>query len=410
MPLNKSELTRAVKSKARSLGFQLVGITNPEQPPHYEVFQCWVQAGYQGHMSYLGTERALENRKDPRLILPECLSIIMLGILHDSPQKTSDRQYPQFNSPDTQGSLQRISKAVKHMHTGQIAAYARGRDYHEVLPERMRMLVNFIEAQVGEKVPNRWYTDSGPVLERDLAQRAGLGWIGKNTCLIHPRLGSFFLLGTVLLGLELDFDPPFKQDHCGSCTRCIEACPTDCILPERIIDSRRCISYLTIELKGPIPVKLRPLIGDWLFGCDICQQVCPWNLRFAPQQGDPALASRPGMPRRDPLEDLKLTPQTFNRQFLGSPVKRSKRRGFLRNSAVAVGNSGRKESLSTLKHTLIDDPEALVRGHTAWAIAQIGGESARKILLEARGKEVDEEVLREIDEGLAALDEESHQQ
>jgi epoxyqueuosine reductase len=165
-----------------------------------------------------------------------------------------------------------------------VASYARGEDYHDVLPARMQELVRFIEEQVGGPVGNRYYTDTGPILERDLAQQAGIGWIGKNTCLIHPKQGSYFFLSEILLDLELEPDPPFTTDHCGTCTRCITACPTQCILPDRTLDATRCISYLTIELKDDIPVELREKVGDWAFGCDVCQMVCPWN-RFAPPKG-----------------------------------------------------------------------------------------------------------------------------
>jgi epoxyqueuosine reductase len=190
-------------------------------------------------------------------------------------------------------------------------------------------------------VPNRYYTDTGPLLERDLAQRAGLGWIGKNTCLINPKQGSYFLLAEILLGLELEPDPPFTTDHCGTCTRCIEACPTECILPDRTIDARRCISYLTIELKDDIPEELRPLLGEWVFGCDVCQMVCPWN-RFASPEGDAAFSPRPGRANPEPDPRAGADPEAFNRKFKNSPVKRAKRRGYLRNVAVATGNSGMK--------------------------------------------------------------------
>src|SRR5512139_3833352 len=178
---------------------------------------------------------------------------------------------------------------------GRVAAYAWGEDYHTVLTERLQQLVVFIETHLGSPFPYRIYTDTGPLLERELAQRAGLGWIGKNTCLINPQAGSYFLLGEVLLGVALEPDAPFIADRCGSCTRCLEACPTGCILPDRTIDARRCISYLTIELKGIIPVELRPAIGNWVFGCDICQEVCPWNQRFARTQGEAAFTARPGL-------------------------------------------------------------------------------------------------------------------
>jgi epoxyqueuosine reductase len=230
----------------------------------------------------------------------------------------------------------------------------------------MKELVSFIEEQAGRPVKNRWYTDTGPLLERDLAQRAGIGWIGKNTCLINPSQGSYFLLSEILLDLDLEPDPPLTTDHCGTCTRCIEACPTDCILPDRTLDARRCISYLTIELKEDIPVELREKIGDWVFGCDICQAVCPWN-RFA-ENGDPAFGAKDPPPSL--TEELTLLPGAFNQRFKGSPVKRAKRRGYLRNVAVALGNTGDMHALPVLQNAL-NDEEPLVREHARWAIEQI---------------------------------------
>jgi epoxyqueuosine reductase len=295
-------------------------------------------------MDYLATERSRARRANPREILPECKSILVLATPYSPP------------FPKEAGSGDR----------GQIAAYAQGDDYHDVLPARMKELVQFIEEQVGGPVKNRWYTDTGPLLERDLAQRAGVGWIGKNTCLIHPQHGSYFLLSEILLDLELEPDAPFVTDHCGTCRRCIEACPTDCILPDRTIDARRCISYLTIELKDDIPEELRQKIGDWVFGCDICQAVCPWN-RFA-GEGDPAFSGNTSAPSL--IEELSLTPQEFNRQFKGTPVKRAKRRGYLRNVAVALGNTGDMHALPVLQNAL-HDKEPLVREHIRWAIEEI---------------------------------------
>jgi epoxyqueuosine reductase len=376
-------LTQAIKSEAHRLGFELAGVTTPDPPPHVDVFLRWLQAGRQGEMTYLESERSRQRRSDPRQILPECLSILVLAARYPTPAAEAQ----------TESDL-----------TGRVAAYAWGSDYHEVLAERLRILVDFIEAQVGRPVPNRWYTDTGPLLERDLAQRAGLGWIGKNTCLIHPDLGSYFLLAEILLSLELEPDRPFDADRCGSCTRCLEACPTACILPDRTLDARRCISYLTIELTGTIPEELRPQIGDWVFGCDICQQVCPWNLRFAPAPHMPPavepLAARPGLPQPDLVKELSLTPQAFNRKFKGSPVKRAKRRGYLRNVAVALGNRRDQSTVPALAESLAEDPEALVRAHAAWALGQIGGEAARRALLEAKKNEVDTAVLAVIESAL----------
>lgn len=338
-------LTLAIKNEARRLGFALVGVVLPAPPPHYSTFEGWLAQGRHGTMSYLADESARARRADPRLILPECQSILVLGTPYFPPRPVGE---------ESEGR------------GGKIAAYAWGKDYHLVLPGRMKQLVEFIEALVGRPVPNRWYTDTGPLLERDLAQQAGLGWIGKNTCLINPRLGSTFFLSEILLGLELDPDSPFATDQCGTCTRCLEACPTQCILPDRTLDARRCISYLTIELKEDIPADLRALMGDWVFGCDVCQQVCPWN-RFAPA-GDPVFEGL--TPLRTLTEELVLTPEAFNHTFKDSPVKRAKRRGYLRNVSVALGNCGDESALPALEAAL-DDPEPLVREHAAWAIKNI---------------------------------------
>jgi len=343
------DLKQIIKDKARQLGFILAGVTLPESPPHYSTFENWLAQGHHGTMNYLATDRARAHRADPKNILPECKSILVLATAYDSPL------------PSGEGLGVR----------GKVASYAHGDDYHNVLPARMEELVHFIEEQAGGPVKNRFYTDTGPILERDLAQRAGIGWIGKNTCLIHPKRGSYFFISEILLDLALEPDPAFTTDHCGTCTRCITACPTDCILPNRTLDATRCISYLTIELKDDIPVELREKIGGWVFGCDICQMVCPWN-RFA-AEGDPAFADDPSSSLRTPLvltDELTLTPQAFNHRFKRTPVTRAKRRGYLRNVAVALGNTGDKNALPALENALNDD-ESLIREHAQWAIDKI---------------------------------------
>src|SRR5215207_2946120 len=261
------DLKDRIKAKSYQLGFVLAGVTTPDPPPHYSTFENWLAEGHHGTMDYLASERSRIRRADPREILPECRSILVLA----TPYSPSSSIRAEWTASEA---------------GGEVASYAWGDDYHDVLPARMKDLVQFIEEQVGGPVRNRWYTDTGPILERDLAQRAGIGWIGKNTCLIHPKHGSYFLLSEILLDLALEPDTPLTTDHCGTCTRCIEACPTDCILPNRTIDATRCISYLTVELKEDIPAELRDKMGNWVFGCDICQMVCPWN-RFA-AEGDPA--------------------------------------------------------------------------------------------------------------------------
>lgn len=372
-------LRHSINGEARRLGFHLIGVTTPQPPPHVSVFLNWLEAGYHGQMEYLNHERSRQRRADPALILPGCRSILVLGMHYCASDQTPD--------PILQT-------------TGRVAAYAWGDDYHEIFKERLHALLSFIEGQVGHAVNSRWYTDTGPLLERDLAQRAGLGWIGKNTCLINPRQGSFFLLAEILLDLDLEPDPPFESDHCGSCTRCLDACPTGCILPERVIDSQRCISYLTIELKGPIPLELRPSIGNWVFGCDICQQVCPWNQKFAPTTGDLAFSPRSGIPAPVLSDELGLSQDEFSRKFKGSPLKRARRRGYLRNIAVALGNRRNADALDPLAESLKNDPEPLVRGHCAWALGEIGGAAAHRALQGALENELDVYVLGEIQAAL----------
>jgi epoxyqueuosine reductase len=337
--------TQAVKDEARRIGFPLVGITTPEPPPHLQAYENWLALGRHASMAYLATERALACRRDPGRLLPECRSILMLGVRYPNPLLVDSQPAPAL--------------------TGRMAAYAWGWDYHLVLPERLKELVRFIEEMTGGPVPNRYYTDTGPVLERDLAQRAGLGWIGKNGCLINPKNGSYFLLAEILLGIDLEPDAPFSANYCGTCTRCLEACPTGCILPDRTLDAGRCIAYLTIENKAEIPPDLRPHMSNWVFGCDICQMVCPWN-RFATEDYDESYASFPGLPNPDLVTELRLTPQAFNRKFRHTPVQRARRRGYLRNVATALGNSGDPAVIPVLQEAQ-DDEEPLVRSHACWA-------------------------------------------
>ena len=265
--LSTQDLTARVKAEAKRIGFELVGVTGPAPPSHLDVYHQWLAEGRHGGMNYLADERALKRRSDPLQILPECQSILTVAVNY----------FP--------GDHQHVEN------TPRVAAYAQGDDYHDVLIERLEQLARFIETRVGGSVPHRKYTDTGPLLEREFAQRSGLGWIGKNTCLINPSHGSYLFLAELLLGVQLEPDTPFEEDHCGTCTRCVDACPTSCILPDRTIDARLCISYLTIEHKDFVPHELREKIGDWLFGCDICQQVCPWN-RFSLPTKDPAFQTR----------------------------------------------------------------------------------------------------------------------
>jgi epoxyqueuosine reductase len=371
-------LTQAIKEQAQTLGFSLVGVTTPEPLPHTDVFEAWLREGRHGEMTYLASQRSRGCRAHPQRILPGCCSVLALG-----------KRYP---APIAEPEGEQVLR-------GRVAAYAWGADYHDLLSERLQGLVQFIESQVGRTVPNRWYTDTGPMLEREVAQRAGLGWIGKNTCLINPRHGSYFLLAEVLLGIELEPDQPFTKDRCGTCSRCLDACPTRCILPDRTIDARRCISYLTIELKGSIPLELRPMMDTWVFGCDLCQQACPWN-RFAISEIDKAFDHHLAQPAFNLLDEMRLTGDEFRRKYSKSPVMRAKRRGYLRNVAVALGNSHYEEATPALTQVLMDDHEPLVRAHAAWALGQIGNVLARQALERAAGIENDTMVKLEIQTSL----------
>ncbi len=327
-------------------------------------------------MGYLETDRARNHRADPGQVFAGVQSILVLGIAYASPQSIP---------PPTDGS-----------HYGRVAAYACGDDYHEILPARLNALGEFMSKKIGPGTAWRGFTDTAPILERDLAQNAGLGWIGKNTCLIDPHQGSYLLLAELFLSIPLDADQPFFPDRCGTCTRCIQACPTGCILPDRTLDASRCISYLTIEKKGPIDRALRPLMGNWVFGCDICQEVCPWNLRFALRESDPAFQARPGVPYPDLVAEMALTPQAFNQKFRRSPVQRPHRRGYLRNVAIALGNTHDPAVVPALEKTVLSDVEPLVRGAAAWALHEIEGAEAHRILAKAGRVETDATVLAEI--------------
>lgn len=340
-------LKQAIKQKARQLGFTLAGVTSSEGPPNYSTFESWLNADMHGTMKYLAEERSRTRRADPKQIFPECKSILVLAMPYAP--LTSDDQTVHGNP--------------------KIASYALGDDYHDIIPPRLKLIVEFIEEQLGRPIPHRYYADTGPILERDLAQRAGLGWIGKNTLLINPKAGSTFFLAEILLGIELEPDNPVTTDHCGTCTRCITACPTECILPNRTLDARRCISYLTIELKDDIPEELRPLMKDWIFGCDVCQQVCPWNRFSSP--ADPAF--EPKIPLPVLTSDLTLTSVEFNQRFKKSPIKRARRRGYLRNLAVVTGNHGNENDIPILEQA-VQDEEPLISEHAKWALKKIKNE------------------------------------
>jgi len=341
-------LEARIKAQAYGLGFDLVGLTRTGPAQTADTFDRWLQAGHAGEMHYLA--RGAAKRRDSRLPVDGARSAVVVAMNYGGREPS-----------------------------GPVARYARGDDYHDVMIERLRALHARVDAWVGEPVRGKAYVDTGPILERDLARRAGLGWFGKNTMLINRGVGSFFFLGVLLLDLDLEPDAPFESEHCGTCTRCLDACPTDALSEAGVLDARRCISYLTIELKGAMPVDLREPIGGLLYGCDICQAVCPWNVRFAHElpADSPYSARRPlgeGDARALARGLLGMTQPEFSAAFKGSPMKRAKLRGLKRNAAVVLGNVGTADDADVLTRALEDD-EPLVREHAAWALRQLADRS-----------------------------------
>jgi epoxyqueuosine reductase len=306
--------------------------------------------------------------------MPEARTIVSLGIsyLSDQPGQQSEAGTPR----------------------GKVARYAWGLDYHEVFKDKLWALHAYVQERLSRKVEARALVDTARIVDRAVAQRAGLGWYGKNTNLLNRERGSWILLGELLLDVELPPDEPVRT-HCGSCTACMPACPTGALIAPGVLDNNRCISYLTIELKGPIPREMRPLIGDWVFGCDICQDVCPVNRKavpgnhpeFAPEMG---IGSSPSL-----IELLDMSEGEFKERFRKSPVKRAKWAGLRRNAAVALGNVGDPAAVPALVRALHGEP-ALVRGHAAWALGRLGGEEARSALRERQNTEADNWVREEI--------------
>lgn len=343
-----------VKARARELGFELAGVTSAAPTLESLFYAEWLNRGYHGEMAYLAGRRG-EMRADPRTLLPSARSVICVGAIYNAPEP--------------------YSTAASGAETGWISRFAWGEDYHAVVRRRLEALAEWLRATYGQAVECKVCVDTSPLLERAFARRAGLGWIGKNCCLIDERQGSWFFLGEILTSL------PFASGEeaafrCGTCTRCIDACPTDALVetdpgegPTHALDSRLCIAYWTVELRGAIPEEGRAATGRHVFGCDICQDVCPWNApRRAAVTDDPAFQARNAEP--DLAELAALSEEEFNERFAGTPIKRSRYAGFLRNVAVAMGNS-RNPAFRAALEGLARFPEPLVREHAAWALRQL---------------------------------------
>ncbi len=346
-------------AEARALGFDMAGIVTRGDSDHMAHFIEWVDSGLHGKMAYLARPDALQRRATLDRTLPGFRSALVVA-----------HSYADSDPATSPGDP---SRAI-------IARYARGRDYHHVVSDKLDLLAGRLEDIAGHPFRRRGYVDTGPILERELAMRAGLGWFGKNTMLIHPRRGSYFFLGVLLTDLPLEPSIPFQEDHCGSCRRCLDACPTGALLGRDesgapVMDATRCISYLTIELKGPIPHDLRPAIGNRVFGCDICQEVCPWNERFSAPTDEPAYSPRTELDNPSLIDLatrlLDMSGKAFLREFSDSPVSRARRSGLLRNVCVALGNWGAKEAVPVLERAA-EDRSQLVREHARWGLERIG--------------------------------------
>jgi epoxyqueuosine reductase len=401
-PHDPPNLGDRIRDQALGLGFEAVGFAPLRPSDHAAFYQDWLARGRHGDMAYLARPDAVAARLDPTDRWPELRSAVVVAHHYATSTSTSDAG------------------------TGVIARYARGRDYHRVVKNKLLALLRFIEEETGEALPAaRAYVDTGPVLERELARRAGLGWFGRNTMLIDPQRGSYFFLGSLLLPFELAHDAPFEADRCGTCTACLEACPTGALLGRDengapVMDARLCISYLTIENRGAIPRELRPAIGNRIYGCDVCQEVCPFSIKFSAPCGDPSYAARaPGEPPAgvEPAGSSAWHPGTESPSLVdlfrmaldedswelfsrGSAVRRAGREGFARNVAVALGNWGDPSAVPVLSHGL-NDPHPLVRAHAAWALGQIGSAEALSLLRERLPVETGP-VLEEIERALGS--------
>ncbi|HET9986828.1 MAG TPA: tRNA epoxyqueuosine(34) reductase QueG [Longimicrobiales bacterium] len=396
-----TSLAARLKAEAHRLGFELAGVAPLRESDHGALYEAWLAAGRHGEMAYLARPDAVAARLDPRSRWPELRCALVVG---------------QVYAPEDEGDDADPSRGI-------VARYARGRDYHKVVKGKLMALLRWLEAELGRELPAAHaYVDTGPVLERELARRAGLGWFGRNTLLINPRLGSYLFLGSLLLEIELEPDAPFEPDRCGTCSACVSACPTGALLGRDssgapVMDARRCISYLTIEQRGPIPRELRTAIGNRIYGCDICQEVCPWNgEKFVGITAEPEYRSRrrgdgsgtgrgtgtgttpgslAGTDGPALIELMGMDEAAWDEFSRGSAVRRARRAGFLRNVAVALGNWGAPEAVPELVRAL-EDPEPLVRGHAAWALGRIGTAEARAALEARRGVERDAQVREEV--------------
>lgn len=370
-----SRLTADLKGEAARLGFCLAGVCPAVTPRGIHGLARWLEAGYAGQMHYLAARR--QAYEHPRHVLAGVRSLLMLGLNYrtDEPPTISPGQ-------------------------GRVSRYAWGHDYHDLIHDRLRLLADWLVRRLPE-ARVRGVVDTAPLLEREFAQLAGLGWIGKNTLLLNRRLGSWFFLAALLTDAELAYDEPFEAEHCGSCRACLDACPTQAFVAPYVLDARRCISYLSIELRAAVPAELRQGLGDWLFGCDVCQEVCPWN-NHAPTTDEPALRPSADCRPMDLAALFQMDDEAFRRRFRHTPLWRAKRRGLLRNAALVLGNQRAAVAWGALRRGL-GDVEPLVRAACAWALGRCNAPEARQALASRRTVENNPTVLAEIDAALTGI-------
>ena len=363
-----------IRTHALALGFDEVSIAPARPLATGAAYRAWLDEGRHADMGYLDRHHAL--RVDPSVLEPGTQTVVTVLKNYYLPSDRCD------------GGLR-------------IARYAHGDDYHDDLRDRLRALAHALSDALGREVSARPAVDSAPLLERDLAQSTGLGWVGKNSMLIHPSLGSFCFIAELLLDVHVDAPAPVVvPDRCGRCSACMDACPTGCIVSPKVIDARRCIAYLTIENRGPIPASLRPMVRDFLFGCDLCQDVCPWNTKAGVTQ-DARRQTRARYHELSVQDVLCMDQATYSATFSKSAIKRAKRRGLLRNAAVVLGNTGTPEDVELLCERLHQEPDPLVRGHIAWALGRIPDPQGVQALQQQLQIEQDDFARQEILDALS---------
>jgi len=370
-------ITSTLKQKALDCGFDLVGIAPAVTPSGFHPFCEWLENGFAGEMHYLERRKEAYERLD--LVLDGVKSLVLLAV-----------NYHTVEPPELKPSEGRVSR------------YAwSGADYHDVLRKKMKPLADFLHSEIPD-CKTRGVVDTAPVLERDFAKLAGLGWFGKNTMLINKHIGSWFFLAALLVDFELEYDQPHESSHCGTCTRCLDACPTDAFPEPHVLDASKCISYLTIELRNaPVPIELRDKMGEWVFGCDICQDVCPWN-RKAPISLEPAFQPTTGLSPVNAIQLLQTDDAQFKQRFKDTPLYRTDRAALLRNAAIALGNAGDRAAIPVLVESL-KDSEALIRGAAAWALGKIAGGETVKVLELTLNGEANSEVQEELTTAIQKL-------